>query len=137
MAKGCFSEWGPVPPGVPQGTKLGPWLFILMIQDLNINSPYLWKFVDDTTASEILAKGSVSTAQNIADHVMQWSENKLQLHPDKCKELRISFSQEPVVLDQVIVNGKEIELVDSAKLLGVTISNNLTWNYLVQLKRAR
>ena len=43
-----------------------------MIQDLDINSPYLWKFVDDTTASEILAKGSVSTAQNIADHVMQW-----------------------------------------------------------------
>ena len=83
--------------------------------------------MDDTTASEILAKGSVSTAQNIADNVMQWSEeNKLQLHPDKCKELRISFSKEPVVLDQVTANGKEIELVDSAKLLGVTINNNLS-----------
>ena len=45
-----------------------------MIQDLNINSPYLWKFVDDTTASEILPKGNVSTAQNIADHIKQWSE---------------------------------------------------------------
>ena len=99
--------------------------------------------MDDTTASEILAKGSVSTAQNIADHVMQWSEeNKLKLHPDKCKELRISFSQEPVSLDPVTVNGKEIELVDSAKLLGVTISNNLTWNanikevnYLIKSKK--
>ena len=126
-----------------------------MIQDLDINSSYLWKFVDDTTAaSEILAKDSVSTAQNIADHVMQWSEeNKLQLHVDKCKELRISFSREPVVLGQVTVNGKEIELVDRAKFFGVTISSNyLTWNahikevikkarkrlcYLVQLKRAR
>ena len=153
MAKGCYSEWGPVPSGVPQGTKLGPWLFILMIQDLDISSPFLWKFVVDTTASKILAKGSVSTAQNIADHVMQWSEeNRLQLHPEKCKELRISFSREPVVLDQVTVNGKEIELVDSAKLLGVIISNNLTSNahikevikktrkrlyYLIQLKRAR
>ena len=94
MAKGCYSEWGPVPSGVPQGTKLGPWLSILMIQDLDISTPFLWKFVDDTTASEILAKGSASTAKNIADHVMQWSEeNRLQLHPDKCKELRISFSR--------------------------------------------
>ena len=82
--------------------------------------------MDHTTASEIFAKGSVSTAQNIADHVMQWSEEiRLQLHPDKCKELRISFSQEPAVLDQVTVNGKEIELVDSAKLLGVIINNNI------------
>ena len=124
-----------------------------MIQDLNINSPYLWKFVDDTTASEILPKGNVSTAQNIADHIKQWSEeNRLKLHPDKCKELRISFSKDPVVLDQVILNGKEVEIVESAKLLGVIISNNLTWHahikevvkkaskrlyYLVQLKRAR
>ncbi|CAB3999917.1 RNA-directed DNA polymerase from mobile element jockey-like, partial [Paramuricea clavata] len=153
LADSCFSEWGLVPSGVPQGTKLGPWLFILMIQDLNINSPYMWKFVDDTTASEILPKGNVSTAQNIADYIKQWSEeNRLKLHPDKCKELRISFSKDPVVLDQVILNGKEVEIVESAKLLGVTISNNLTWHahikevvkkaskrlyYLVQLKRAR
>ena len=69
---------------------------------------------DDTTASEILAKCSVSTAQNIADHVVQWSEeNRLQLHPEKCKELRNSFSHEPVFLDQVTVNGKEIKLVDN------------------------
>ena len=39
LAKGCYSEWGPVPSGVLQGTKLGQWLFILMIQDLHINSP--------------------------------------------------------------------------------------------------
>ncbi len=49
LADGCFSEWGSVPSGVPQGTKLGPWLFIMMINDLVIDEPHFWKFVDDTT----------------------------------------------------------------------------------------
>ena len=153
LPEDCYSEWGSVPSGVPQGTKLGPWLFILMIQDLDIDSPYLWKFVDDTTASELLPKGRVSKAQNIVDRVIQWSdENRVQLHPDKCKELRITFSKNPSVLDPLIVNGKEVETVDNVKLLGVTMSSDLTWNahieevikkankrlyFLVQLKRAK
>jgi len=68
------------------------------------------------------------------------------------KELRISFAKKPTDSDQVIVGGKELEAVYSAKLLGVTICSSLSWNahidgvikkaskrlyFLVQLKRAR
>ena len=147
----CFSEWGPVPAGVPQGTKLGPWLFVLMINDLDTNAQQ-WKYVDDTTMSGVVVKGGVSHVQAIANRVIEWSrENRVQLNADKCKELRISFAKEQRAFDPVITEGKEVELVTSTKLLGLTIANDLTWNdhvteitkkaskglyFLTQLKRA-
>lgn len=36
LSRDCSAEWGSVPSGVPQGTKLAPWLFILMINDLQM-----------------------------------------------------------------------------------------------------
>ena len=36
LSNDCYSEWGNIPAGVPQGTKLGPWLFTVMINDLKV-----------------------------------------------------------------------------------------------------
>ena len=47
-----FSEWGPVPAAVPQGTKQGPWLLIIMTNELDVPDTDLWKYVDNTTISD-------------------------------------------------------------------------------------
>ena len=95
LSEGCYSEWGSVPSGVPQGTNLGQWLFLVLINNLAVNNvAQIWKYVDDTTASEVIAKGNESCAQHIADSVAQWSsQNRVLLNSDKCMELRISFSK--------------------------------------------
>ena len=70
--------------------------------------------------------------QAIANRVIEWSgENRVQLNADKCKELRVSFAKEQRVFDPVIIEEKEVELVTSTKLVGLTIANDLTWNDLV------
>ena len=47
---------------------------------------------------------------------------------EKCKELRISFVKNEPQFARIVIDGKELERVTSAKLLGMTISSNLTWN---------
>ena len=36
LSVGCYSEWGSAPSGVPQGTKLGLWPFLVLVNDLDV-----------------------------------------------------------------------------------------------------
>ena len=65
----------------------------------------------------------------MADKFAEWStQNRVKLNCDKCKELRISFVKDKPQFAPIVANGYELERVTCAKLLGLTISSNLTWN---------
>lgn len=102
------------------------------------NSIFLWKYVDDTTASELICKSQQSKAQAIADEVGEWSRmTRVGLSHEKCKKLRISFTKEERVFPLIVINGENVKVVDNAKLLDVTISRDLTWNkHVSEVKEA-
>ncbi|KXJ18534.1 5-hydroxytryptamine receptor 4 [Exaiptasia diaphana] len=128
LSADCLSEWGPVPAGVPQGTKLGPWLFLLMINDLKIDA-LTWKYVDDTTISHVIPRDSLGDVQLAVTTVEDWSQSqRMQLNADKCKELIIDFKKNSHNFSPLEVEVKELPVVDRAKILGATISKDLKWN---------
>ena len=153
LSQDCYSKWGAIPSGVPHGTKLGPWLFTIMINDLIIPGTDMWKYVDDSIISETVMKSEVSKVQQAVDELAtQASADKFQLNETKCKELRITFSHSRKNFDPIKVNGQDLKCVEQAKILGLQISSDLTWNnhvsevvkkvnkrlyFLRQLKRAQ
>ena len=121
LANDCYSEWSLVPASVPQGIKLGPWLYILMINDLNTVSNSLWKYVDDTTLAEVIPRGGDSNIQSAVDDIQNQSNTlKFTLNEDKCKDMRIQFSRDNTNYQQlplVTINGKQVDLAFQSRVL--------------------
>ena len=100
-----------------------------MINDLKITEVSTWKYVGETTISEVVKKGDISKAQDVVSTVENWSSsNGLHLNADKCKKLQIDLKTTKQSFDPLTVNGKKLPVVKNAKIVGLTISNNLKWS---------
>ena len=110
-----------------------------MMNDLRLPQVQTWKYVDDTTVAEIVPRNALGDAQTAVKVVEDWSKaQKMQLNADKCKVMVIDYKRQKHHFTPLLVDGKVLETVESARILGVTISCNLKWNNHVNdvIKRA-
>ncbi|CAB3995382.1 RNA-directed DNA polymerase from mobile element jockey [Paramuricea clavata] len=130
---GVISSSAPCPAGVPQGSVISPTLFNIHINDLENtltnNFTNTHKYADDCTLDEVVANGALSNMQESTNQVMNWAnDNKMVVNPKKTKDMWISFSQSSPEPPPIQTDGIEIERVNSFKLLGVWVQNDLKWN---------
>ena len=125
---GKHSDWAMVRSGVPQGSILGPFLFVLFINDI-VNEvregTQIRLYADDLKIWKVINCTSDSLQPDI-DNLLIWSENnKISFHPDKCKLLRCTLKRNQVPLTYNL-GSSEIVLCQSETDLGVTTTNKLS-----------
>ena len=130
--------------GVPQGTVLGPILFLIFINDIDhcIMHSIIRCFADDTRISySIKCEQDVKLLQTDLNNVMEWSErNNMALHKDKfeymChrsnKQFALSeFYELPFVCEHLqypVSNGIILEPVHQLRDLGILVSSDVSWS---------
>ena len=130
VIEGEESESIPVTSGVPQGSVLGPILFLIYINDLPDEvCSQVRLFADDTALYLTMeSEDSGSTLQSDLDILSMWETRwDMEFNPSKCQVVHVAGSKRPVKRDYIL-HGQVLESVTCAKYLGVDISCSLTWN---------
>jgi hypothetical protein len=127
---GAHSQWSPVKSGVPQGSVLGPTLFLVYINDIvdDVKSN-IRLFADDSILyREIRGPEDHAILQEDLSTVFKWTDTwQMSFNASKCQLLTITRRTKPNLLNYSVDN-KTIERTTSAKYFGVTISSDLSWN---------
>ena len=128
---GQASDPVPVLSGVPQGSVLGPVLFLIFINDLpdNIRSS-VRLFADDCVLyRNIKSPIDCQILQDDLNSLSQWETDwQMKFNVAKCHYMRVTrHLPDKQILFDYTLHQQKLEQVQSAKYLGLTITDNLDW----------
>ena len=128
--KGEHSEAKNIKSGIPQGSVLGPFLFVLFVNDLpEIIRSMLFLFADDSKISRAISENNDKIIlQNDLDVIVKWSDTWLmRIHPDKSAHVRIGKQME-VPQYEYMVGVRHVNYSTQEKDLGVVIDYELKFD---------
>jgi hypothetical protein len=134
VVSGEKSAWSNVLSGVPQGTVLGPLLFLAYINDLpdKLNSS-VRLFADDCVIyREIRNDHDAEILQDDLNTLSLWEQKWLmKFNPQKCFVMRVTHARSPKDFSYSL-SGNILSFTSSHSYLGVCITDNLSWNKHIQ-----
>ena len=130
VVSGAHSPWTHVESGVPQGTVLGPLLFLIYINDLPNNIHCTVRlFADDCVLyREINNQLDSQELQKDLDELTKWEHDwQMNFNPDKCFVMRLTHARNIKQFDYTLGN-TTLQETDSHSYLGICITKDLNWN---------
>ncbi|MCG7883757.1 MAG: reverse transcriptase family protein [Candidatus Thiodiazotropha endolucinida] len=129
---GGSSQWEYIKAGVPQGSILGPLLFLLYINDVVQNVQSCIKLFADDTSLYIIVDNPINAAMLLnsdLETIHKWAETWLvKFNPSKSESLLVSRKTNINRHPPLVMNNEYINEVTHHKHLGIFLSNDGTWH---------
>ncbi|MCG7879157.1 MAG: reverse transcriptase domain-containing protein, partial [Candidatus Thiodiazotropha endolucinida] len=136
VINGKCSGWAPVEAGVPQGSILGPLLFLVYINDIVKNISCSIRLFADDTSLYIVVEHPDLAARLLNDDLLtisSWADEWLvEFHAQKTMAMTISRKRNPPHHPPLFLNNTMIQETSSHKHLGLTFSDSCNWKIHVK-----